>query len=212
MVFLNQNSSPYGQKKGGVMIPHVNLSSFAGGGKTTISKLLLEKYRTIVIPKITTRPRRNVEVDIPEYIHVSQEDFEVRREHGDFIAVSPSLVDGEVYHHAITRPEFWPIISDETELILSAFGTKARLVQQYVPDLKLVFISFKDETILRERLRQRCSLDGSNFTEKWTKNEQYFAVDIESQYDFIVYNDTTPEECVSQIAQLVKIADRVLSE
>ena len=40
------------------MIPHINLSSFSGGGKTTISKILLGTYRTVMIPKFTTRSQR----------------------------------------------------------------------------------------------------------------------------------------------------------
>lgn len=185
------------------MTPHVNLSSFAGGGKTTIAGLLIATYRTVMIPKITTRPRRPTE-EIPEYVFVSRGEFQRRRSLGHFLAVEEIAVNGGVHHHAIPKVEHWPCISEGTELVLSAFGEKARLAQRCIPAMKLIFISIKNRDILAERLRQRCVLDGGSFEKKWVLNERYFSTDIEKEYDFVVYNDTTPEECVAQIMQVIE--------
>lgn len=185
------------------MTPHVNLSSFAGGGKTTIAKLLMAKYRTVMIPKITTRPRRPIE-EIPEYIFVSQEEFEFRRSQGHFLSIEETITNGGAHYHVIPRIEHWPCVPDGTELVLSVFGSEARLAQAYAPEMKLIFISLRDRDLLAERLRRRCELDGSNFNRKWALNERYFSTEIEKKYDFIVYNDGAPEECVSQIITIIK--------
>jgi hypothetical protein len=47
-------------------------------------------------------------------------------------------------------------------------------------------------------------MDGSNFDKKWAQNERYFASHIEGQYDFVVYNDGTPEECAAEIMAIIK--------
>ncbi len=181
------------------MTPYLNLSSFAGGGKTTVAKLLIANYSCVVIPKITTRSRRKTE-EIPEYIYVSQEEFVYRERKGHFLSVTRN---GDFFH-AIPCIEYWPVVPAGTELILSLFGSESRIVQRQVPHMKLCFISCRNKHLLYERLLHRCEIDGGNFKEKWVKNERYFATAIEDQYDFVVYNDTTPEECVEQIRKLIK--------
>ncbi len=184
------------------MAPHINLSSFAGGGKTTIARLLMANHRTFMIPKFTTRPRREGE-NLPEYVYVSRTEFEERRQLGHFLAVTDFRFEGEVHHHAIPMVEHWGNIPSQTELVLSLFGSKAPMVKEFCPDMKLCFISFRDKNILRERLRRRCEVDGSDFERKSAVNEGYILSGIEKDYDMVVYNDTTPEECVRQIIELL---------
>jgi len=181
------------------MTPHLNLSSFAGGGKTTVARLLIANYRCVMIPKVTTRPRRTTE-EIPEYIYVSSEEFADRERKGHFLSVTKN----GVFFHAIPHVKHWPAVPAGTELVLSLFGSESRLVQKHVPHVRLCFIDYKDKNLLRERLQHRCQIDGSNFEEKWRKNEGYFATAIEDRYDFVVYNDTTPEDCVAQIRRIIK--------
>mgnify|MGYP001583025078 CR=1 FL=1 len=185
------------------MTLHVNLSSFAGGGKTTVSKILLDTCRTVMIPKITTRSRRDTE-EIPEYIFVSREEFEFRKSQGYFLAVETIKLNGESHYYAIPVVEEWPSIPEGTELVLSVFGEKARIAKEHVPEMKLVFISLRDKNLLAERLRHRCLTDGSNFDKKWAQNKRYFASHIERQYDVVVYNDGTPEECATEIMAIIK--------
>jgi guanylate kinase len=192
------------------MVPHINLSSFAGGGKTTISKLLLEKYKTVIIPKITTRAKRFTEKEVPEYIFVSQEEFGLLKSQEHFLAVE-EITNKGIHYHAIPKIEYWPSIPEGTELIISAFGEQARIVQKFIPEIKLIFIGIKDKKILADRLFKRCAIDGSNFEKKWALNERYFSENFQNRYDFVVYNDTTPEECVEQIITITKIQKTLIS-
>jgi guanylate kinase len=184
-------------------VPHLNLSSYPGGGKTTILKILLSQYRAILIPKITTRPKRLNENGCTEYIYVSEDEFSQRESAGHFLGIEPILVGGEVYHHAIPKIEHWPAVPDKTNLILSVFGIKAELVKELVLNYKLCFIGFKNKDILKKRLFARCLVDGGNFEEKWVIVEQYMSQSIENNYDYIVYNDGTPEECIAQIRKIL---------
>lgn len=58
--------------------PHVNISGYTGVGKSTVSLILAERYHTLWIPRVTTRPRRQGE-NLNEYEFLTPEEFEQRR-------------------------------------------------------------------------------------------------------------------------------------
>ncbi|WP_420393322.1 guanylate kinase [Acuticoccus sp.] len=64
----------------------VILSSPSGAGKSTLSRLLLERDRSLSLSiSVTTRPRRNSEVDGVHYHFCTARDFERMRERGDLL-------------------------------------------------------------------------------------------------------------------------------
>ncbi len=189
-------------------IPHLNLSSYPGGGKTTVTKLLLETYSVVLIPKFTTRPQRPVE-DIPEYIFIDKEEFLYRESDGQFIAKEAIQRHGETYHHAIPKIQYWPKIPTGTELILSVFGVHAPYAKKFMPNMKLCFIDFENKDILMKRLYDRCILDNSDFEEKKRVVEGYITDDIKSNYDHIIYNDGTIHETLEKIRRLVRLPQRI---
>lgn len=189
-------------------LPHINLSSFPGGGKTTLTKLLLNTYSCLLIPKFTTRPPRPVE-DIQEYIFMDEEEFLYHKNSNHLIAIEPIHRYGVTYYSAIPKTEFWPKIPENTELILSVFGENAPFVKQFLPEMKLCFIDFKNKNILMDRLYTRCLLDNSDFEEKRRVIEKYIEIDIKKFYDYIIYNDETKEETMRQILDIVKISRKL---
>jgi len=189
-------------------IPHVNLSSYPGGGKTTLSKLLINNYSCLLIPKFTTRPPRPVE-EIPEYLFIKDDEFLYKKNAGHFIAIEPINIYGKIHYSAIPKVEYWPKPDKNTELILSAFGENAPYAKQFVTNIKLVFIDFIDKNILIERLYSRCLFDNSGFEEKKKIIETYIQKDIKRNYDYIIYNDGTEEECLEQILALIKLPQKI---
>lgn len=183
-------------------VTHLNFSGFPGAGKTTIMAKLKEEYKTIVIPKITTRPKRPTE-NGGEYIFTNMEEFSQQRNEGNFIAVESNFVDGIEHFYAIPKIEFWPSIPDGTDLILSAFGIYANEVKKFVPEMKSCFVTYKNMVILLDRLYHRCLKDGSNYQEKIKVIEKYMEEHIEENYDNIIYNDGTIEETIAQIIPLI---------
>ena len=62
------------------------LSSPSAAGKSTIARLLLERYKDIRLSvSVTTRPRRASEVDGVHYHFLSMKRFEQMREHGELM-------------------------------------------------------------------------------------------------------------------------------
>ncbi|HEY4512984.1 MAG TPA: hypothetical protein VJH06_00495 [Candidatus Paceibacterota bacterium] len=52
---------------------------------------------------------------------------------------------------------------------------------------------------LRRRLMERCIQQDINFTEKWRKNLAHWHDPFEEQYDYVIWNDGTIEDCVRQL-------------
>ncbi|EJF86687.1 guanylate kinase [Bartonella rattimassiliensis] len=61
------------------------LSSPSGAGKSTISRLLLKDRQLELSVSVTTRKRRPSEVDGLHYHFISKEEFEYKRDRGEFI-------------------------------------------------------------------------------------------------------------------------------
>lgn len=183
-------------------IPHINLSSYPGGGKTTVTIELLKKPDIVLLPKYTTRPQRPVE-EIPEYIFVTEKEFNERKNSQQFIAVEEIKRFGKTHYHAIPKPDFWPIIPTNTKIILSIFGVHASLVKEYVPHMKLCFIDFKNKEILKKRLYERCLTDNSDYDSKLKVIEEYLAKNLAGNYEHIIYNDYSLDYTLKQIDKLV---------
>ncbi len=184
------------------LLPHINISGYPGIGKSTVTEALGIRYRTFVIPKMTTRPRRLK--NEPEYIFVTKKEFRKRKKMGQFISITPNIVNKITYHNAILKPEYWPPIPSETEILISLFGSEAQLVKEYIPTMKLCFISFKNKELMVSRLKERCDQDNSGFEDKLAKIELHQSNQIEKNYEYIVYNDTSIEDCADQFAEIIE--------
>jgi len=179
---------------------HINLSGYPGAGKTTIFELFLEKYpETLVVPKVTTRPRRPNEGDL-EYLFLTDDEFKQKEMFGQIVGVEKIIQKEIPYYYGIPTQELWPKISSKTRLVLSLFGEHAPDIRdEFFPDMKLFFLSLRDKVLLEKRLRERCELDGSDFQSRKILLDQYLTSNIEARYDHVVFNDTTPDKCLDQI-------------
>ncbi|ABM44883.1 guanylate kinase [Bartonella bacilliformis Peru38] len=81
-LFNNELSSQKtGQRRGFLFI----LSSPSGAGKSTLSHLMLKDERLELSISVTTRPRRPSEIDALHYYFISKQEFEYKRDEGEFI-------------------------------------------------------------------------------------------------------------------------------
>jgi len=188
------------------LIPHYNFSGFPGVGKTTIMKLILQEKPAIYIPKITTRVQRPEEKEdgsFQEYLFITLEDFDERNKQNHFIAVKTNKEHDVVEKYGIPKYEYWPAIPTGTELILSTFGTQAHLAKKCSPNMKMLFISCRNMDTLYKRLHDRCMRDGSDYEGRVAKIKSYINSNIELNYDLILYNDNTPQECAQDFLKLI---------
>lgn len=181
--------------------PHVNISGYAGAGKTTISSLLAARHKTLWIPRATSRPRREGESLDREYVFVTEEGFAEMKTGGKFIPATIHLhhveEDRRIYHTAVLMPEIWPKPEEDTGLCVSVFGSKAPLVKMAVPEMINIILLLSDEE-LKKRLETREGAVRRHLLTNW----MYRRDEIEKDFDHVVQNDGPAEETVKKIEEI----------
>lgn len=129
------------------------LSSPSGAGKTTLSRLLLEKDENLTMSiSVTTRPRRPNEVDGKDYIFVDQDTF------SKMAAENKLLECAEVFGNSYGTPEkeVDEALSKGVDVLFDIDwqGTQ-QLAKQRREDLVSVFILPPSMVELEKRLRGR---------------------------------------------------------
>lgn len=135
------------------MIPFpLILSAPSGGGKTTIARLLQERRADIGYSvSCTTRAPRGREVEGRDYYFLSRDEFEARRERGEF--AESAEVHGNLY--GTLRAEVERVLARGQHVVMDIDVQGARQFAAAFPDSVLVFILPPSVEALVERLRTR---------------------------------------------------------
>ncbi len=129
------------------------LSSPSGAGKTTLSRLLLERESGLQLSvSVTTRPPRPGEVDGVDYHFVSQERFDALRDAGDLLEYA--TVFGNCY--GTPREPVETALGEGRDVLFDIDwqGTR-QLVARAPDDVVSVFILPPSRRALEERLNGR---------------------------------------------------------
>ena len=128
------------------------ISSPSGGGKTTITKLLLERRSDVGYSvSATTRPPRNGEVHSRDYFFVSRPEFEAMRERGAF--AESAEVHGNWY--ATLKSQVDLVLSQERHVIMDIDVQGARQFKAAYPESVTVFLFPPSAEALMRRLTSR---------------------------------------------------------
>ncbi|RPH67145.1 MAG: guanylate kinase [Burkholderiales bacterium] len=128
------------------------VSAPSGAGKTTLVRALLADAPLMQLSvSFTTRPPRPGEADGRDYFFVDADDFERRRDAGEFLEWAE--VHGNLY--ATSRPWIEDRIAAGVDIVLEIDWQGAVQVQRLFADAVGVFIVPPSIDVLRERLTQR---------------------------------------------------------
>jgi guanylate kinase len=160
------------------------LSSPSGGGKTTITEMLLQRRRDVGYSvSCTTRRPRNGEVDGRNYHFVSREDFLTRRSKGAF--AESAEVHGNLY--GTLRSEVERVFASKRHVIMDIDVQGARQFASAYPESVLVFLLPPSAETLLERLAARGTEDRLEMLQRVRgAQEELKAV---SFYQYVVVND-----------------------
>ncbi len=131
------------------------LSGPSGSGKTTIVRRL-EQVSPVPLCKAisaTTRPARNNEVDGQDYYFVSDDEFQRRREAGEFLECAE--VHGSGYWYGTLRSELDRARQNNAWAFLEIDVEGALNVMREYPDAVTVFLKTPSEEEYETRLRSR---------------------------------------------------------
>lgn len=191
-----------GRASGGRMTTVFIISAPSGSGKSTlVARLLASDPGLRFSVSYTTRRPRGNEKPGESYIYISRQEFEDRREHGEF------LEHAEVFgnYYGTSRKVLDQARSAGKDLILDIDVKGARQLKDKIPEAVSIFILAPSRDILEQRLRSR-SEDSEEVIQRRLRDA---AEEIRnySQYDYVLVNHQL-EESVATLVSIVK-AERV---
>ena len=174
------------------------LSSPSGAGKTTISRMLLERDPAIKLSvSATTRPMRAGEVDGKDYHFVSQEQFDSMVENSEFLEWA--TVFGNSYGTPKAQVKAGLREGQDFLFDIDWQGTQ-QLYQKMETDVVRVFILPPSLEELQRRLNGR----GTDSAEVIAARMERARAEIShwDGYDYVVVNDDV-EACYDQVCEIL---------
>jgi guanylate kinase len=174
------------------------LSSPSGGGKTSIAKQLLQARDDLGYSvSATTRPMRPGERDGVDYYFLSRDEFERRRDAGEFLEWASYA--GERY--GTLKSEIDRILSKGRNAVLDVEIEGARQIRSRFPNSLHLFVLPPSAEVLLGRLVGRDTEPASVIQERIARAADELAA--VSEYDYAIVN----ENLVLAVAQVAAILD-----
>ena len=176
----------------------VILSSPSGAGKTTITKKIQQKYQNfkISVSHTTRKPRPN-EVEGVDYIFVTKEEFEKKKEKNEFYEHA-KIFDN---YYGTSKKSVTNILEKKNDILFDIDWQGTQQLSKFSElNLVKIFILPPNKKELENRLLQR----NQDNKEIVTKRLGSFDNDVThwKEYDHIVINDNL-ENCFKQIENII---------
>ena len=174
------------------------LSSPSGAGKTSISKQLIKKDKSISLSiSCTTRPKRRGEVDKRDYIFFNNNQF------NKFIKKNEFLEFAEVfgYRYGTLRHTVNSFFSKKKDVLFDIDWQGYQQLKQSNLEVVGIFIlpPSKKELVKRLKIRGRDTFEEMKKRMKLVQNE----ISHFPEYDYVVVNENL-EKCVLKIMNIIE--------
>lgn len=161
------------------------VSSPSGAGKTTLTRLLVERDRGITLSvSVTTRPRRSSEVEGVHYEFLSAAEFARRRDRGELLEWAE--VHGNFYGTPRAAVERELAAGRDVLFDIDWQGT-LQLYDKARDDVASVFVLPPDAAALRRRLEHRAE-DAATVILRRLRNARTEILHW-TEYDYVLVND-----------------------
>ena len=179
------------------------LSSPSGAGKTTITRLLLQRDPTLSLSlSVTTRPLRPGEIDGRDYIFIDQAQF------ARMVAAGELLEHATVFGNSYGTPQ-GPIetaLAAGRDVVTDIDWQGTQQLSQAMPeDLVKVFVLPPSIAALRDRLQRRAQDSAETVAARMAKSAEEMS--HWPEYDYVIVNQEI-EASVAQ-AQAIVTAERL---
>jgi guanylate kinase len=172
----------------------------SGVGKGTLIKRLLERVPELALSvSATTRSPREGEEDGVDYHFLTEEQFQERRDAGDFLEFASYSGN----HYGTLNSELDRCLEKGRSVVLEIEVQGAQQVRQTRGDSVQIFIAPRDAAVLRERLHGR----GTDSAEAIDKRLQVAEQELGAQDDFnhrIVNDDL--DQAADELESIVRDA------
>lgn len=173
------------------------LSSPSGGGKTTIARELLRRRNDVGYSiSCTTRTPRPGERDGTDYYFLTREQFQLRRDAGDF--AESAEVHGNLY--GTLKSEIARVLGSGRHVIMDIDVQGASQIQRVFPEAVTVFVLPPSAEVLLERLRRRKTESPQALVARL--NSALLELRAVEEYEYVVMNDDL-DRAVKQIGAIL---------
>lgn len=173
------------------------ISGPSGVGKGTIVKKLLERFNAWYSISMTTRPKRENEIDKVNYFFVSREEFEKTIKENNFIEYATYNNN----YYGTPRKEIDNKLNNNIDVIAEIEVKGARKVKELYKDSVLIYILPPSFEELETRLRNRNTEDDATIEKRLNiAKEELKQIDI---YDYVVVNNTV-EEATNNVINIIE--------
>ncbi len=178
----------------------VVFSGPSGVGKTTVLGRLFERAPVPLVASVsaTTRDPRSGEQDGLDYHFLSPEEFETRRQSGEFLECFQVFAAGHWY--GTLRSQVTPGLESGKWVVLEIDVKGAGAVLESYPDAITIFIGPASPTELEERLRGRGTQTEESVQRRLRQAREEMA--LADRYRFRVVNDDL-DRAVSEICDIL---------
>lgn len=175
------------------------VSAPSGSGKTTIVERVTEEMQQIDRSiSLTTREPRPEEENGIDYIFVTKEEFNERKDKGEFLECEE--VFGNFYGTSANQVK--KAVEDGHDIILSIDVKGARSVKEKYPECISVFIMPPTAEELASRLKKR-NTDGENQVAMRLKESQK-EIEASEEYDYMIINEEL-DEAIEELKEIIKV-------
>lgn len=180
-------------KKKGVF---VILSGPSGVGKNTIADILINRGYGIYSVSMTTRKRREKEVDGKDYFFVDTKEFEDNIEKGNFLEYAKYNDN----YYGTLKSYVFDNINNGTNVIAVVDIQGGVNIERIFPEAVLIFIMPPSFEELEHRLRNRNTDSEEDIFKRLeiAKRE----IDFKDNYDYVVVNNTI-DDTVKEIVDII---------
>ena len=173
------------------------ISGPSGVGKGTIVKKLLERFNAWYSISMTTRQKRENEIDKVNYFFVSREEFEKTIKENDFIEYATYNNN----YYGTPKKEIDNKLNKKIDVIAEIEVKGAKKVKELYKDSVLIYILPPSFEELETRLRNRNTEDNATIEKRLNiAKEELKQIDI---YDYVVVNNTV-EETTNKVINIIE--------
>jgi len=174
------------------------VSSPSGAGKTTICKKLIQDIENLSLSvSVTTRLKRQNEIDGKDYFFKSDEEFDKMVKEEKFL--EHARVFG--YSYGTLKSEINSKITNGINVIVDIDWQGTRQIEEHIPDdIVKIFILPPSIKELEKRLGARATETQDSFKKRMSEARK--EISHYNEYDFIIINEDV-QECINKIKLII---------
>ncbi len=175
------------------------LSSPSGGGKSTISKYLMELYPEIKFSvSATTRTKRPNEIHGKDYFFLTQEEFDNTIKNNGFVEYEGMFGN----RYGTLKSEVEKAIANNDKILFDIDVKGAMSIKKAFPEESiLLFIAPPSKKVQAERLRARSTETEEQIQNRLKRSE--FEMSYADKFDHLIINDVL-EIAKAEIKEIAK--------